>query len=409
MIYDFDTEIDRRGTHCNKWEFMPDADHMNSVQTDAFMGEDRILPMWVADMDFSTPPAVVEALIGRARHGIFGYTGRTREFDEAVVGWMKRRHGWHIDPQWISNTPGVVSALFMSVRSFTDVGDGVLIQPPVYHPFYNAIERSQRRVVLNPLKHEDGRYCMDFTDLEQKTRDPSVKLAFLCHPHNPVGRVWTKDELTRFGEICMKNNVLVISDEIHGDLIFPGIKYTAYATLGEDFAQNSVVCTAPSKTFNLAGLKTSNIIIKDEALRNSFERTLEKNAVYGLNPFGVAALIAAYRHCDEWLEQLMQYVADNLSFMEQFISRHLPSLKVIRPEGTYLVWLDCRGLGLSADELHQLFVDDARVLCDDGGLFGPEGAGFQRINIACPRSILREALNRLKNAVSALAVDAAAG
>ena len=403
MRHDFRQEIDRRGTHSIKWGFMQDEeDPLRAKATEAFFGENRILPLWVADMDFASPRPVVEALIERAEHGIYGYTGKTDSYCEAVVNWMRKRHGWAIAPEWICTTPGVVPALNMLVRAFVAPGERVLIQPPVYYPFFSAIENNGAEMVVNPLVYENGRYHMDFGDLEEKARDPRVRLAILCSPHNPVGRVWTADELTRFGEICLKNDVLIVSDEIHGDLIYRGHTFTPFARLGEAFAQNAITCTAPSKTFNLAGLHTSNIIISNPELRGRFEKTLQSNGLFGINAFGVVAVEAAYNHGEEWLAQVLDYLEGNLRYLEDYVSGRIPQVTVIRPEGTYLVWMDCRRLGLDKDGLKRLMLKEARVYLDEGFLFGPEGEGFERINIACPRSILAEALERIENAISGL-------
>ena len=403
MQYDFDTEIDRKGTNAAKWEFIQEGKDLKRPEhTDKFYGENRILPMWVADMDYPCPKPVVDALVARAEHGIYGYTAPTDSYYSAVVSWMKRRQGWEIDPEWICITPGVVPALNMLVRTFVSPGEKVLIQPPVYHPFFHAIENNQAELVANALIYENGRYRMDLADLEEKTQDPAVKLAILCSPHNPVGRVWTRDELLRFGEICIRNDVLIVSDEIHADLIYKGYAFTPFASLGEDFAQHVVVCTAPSKTFNLAGLKTSNILIPDEGLRREFKKTLGSNGLAGIGPFGLVALEAAYTHGEEWLDQVLEYIEANLAYLEDYVAQHIPRIRTVHPEGTYLVWLDCRTLGFDKWELKRLMLHEARVYLDEGFIFGPEGEGFERMNIACPRSILAEALERIKNAIDNL-------
>ena len=403
MRYDFSREINRRGTHTIKWGFMQDeADPFHPKPTDAFFGENRVLPLWVADMDFPCPRPVVEALVARAAHGIYGYTGVTDSYSDAVVHWMRKRHGWTIAPGWICTTPGVVPALNMLVRTFVAPGERVLIQPPVYHPFFSAIENNGGEIAASPLVYDDGRYRMDFDDLEARAKDPRVSMAILCSPHNPVGRVWTADELTRFGEICLRHNVLIVSDEIHGDLIYPGHKFIPLASLGEAFARNTITCTAPSKTFNMAGLQTSNIIISDDALRGRFEKTLQSNGLFGIGAFGAVAAEAAYNHGEEWLEQVLDYLEGNLRYLEDYVSGHIPRVSVVRPEGTYLVWMDCRGLGLDKDGLKRLMLEEARVYLDEGFIFGPEGEGFERINIACPRPILVEALERIRNAIDGL-------
>jgi cysteine-S-conjugate beta-lyase len=400
MKYDFDTEINRAGTFSAKWEFIQEGeDPLGWQHTDRCFGEDRTLPMWVADMDFVCPRPVVEALVARAAHGIYGYTTATGSYYAAVVNWIRRRHGWEIAPEWICTTPGVVPALNMLVGAFVRPGEKVLIQPPVYYPFYSAVENNGAELVTNPLLYEDGRYRMDYAGLEAVTRDPQVVMAILCSPHNPVGRVWTREELVRFGEICFANDVLVVSDEIHGDLMLNGRPFIPFASIGGDFAQRSIVCTAPSKTFNLAGLHASNIVIPDTDLRCRFAATLRKNGLFGVSAFGVVAAQAAYDQGEEWLDQVLEYIAGNLAVLEEFVARHIPEITVIPPEGTYLVWLDCRRLGLEKWALKRLMLQEARVYLDEGFIFGPEGEGFERINIACPRSVLMEALQRIDAAI----------
>jgi cystathionine beta-lyase len=403
MSHPFDEEHDRRGTDSLKWEFVQSEDEPERwVRTDRFLGKDRVLPMWVADMDFRCPEPVIQAVIARAQQGVYGYTMPGDDFYAAVVNWMRRRHGWEIDPDWICVTSGVVTALNMLVRAFASTGDRVLIQPPVYYPFFSAIQNNGPEVLTSPLTYEGGRYHMDFADLEAKARDPRLKMVILCSPHNPVGRVWSMDELTRFGEICLKNNVLVVSDEIHGDLIFRGNVFTPFAKIRRDFASHSITCTAPSKTFNLAGLKTSAIIIPDGGLRTTFRNVLRNGglALAG-STFGVVAFKAAYEQGEPWLEQTLDYLQGNLEYLETYIRERMPEIEVVPPEGTYLAWLDCRKLGLDKSELKHLMREQARVYLDEGDIFGPEGEGFERINIACPRSILTEALDRIRKAVAA--------
>jgi cystathionine beta-lyase len=403
MKHSFDEEYDRRGTNSVKWEFAQEGeDLLNIEHTDRFFGPDRALPMWVADMDFRCPEPVVEALIARAEHGIFGYSAPTDDFLHSVVNWMERRHGWNIDSNWICITPGVVPALNMLVRTFTTQGNKVLVQPPVYYPFYGAVENNSSQLIFNPLILENGVYRMDLEDLESKCRDAEVVMAILCSPHNPVGRVWSRDELVKFGEICIENNVLVVTDEIHGDLIYHDQEFTPFAKISDTFAQNSIVCTAPSKTFNLAGLHTSSIIIPNPDLRNRFEATLQSNGLFGINAFGAVALQAAYDHGEEWLEEVLQYVEGNFEYLKAYVAENIPQIEVIQPEGTYLVWLDCRKLQLERKELKRLIFEQAKVYLDDGFIFGPEGEGFERINIACPRKVLEEALDRIRQAISRL-------
>ena len=400
MPNDFDIEIDRRYTGSVKWEFAIDSeDPSQKSRTDACFGSNRVLPMWVADMDFPSPEPVIKALQKRAQHGIFGYTQPDQAYLEAVTGWMKKRHGWHVEESWIVTTQGVVPALHLLVRALTQPGDKILIQRPVYYPFFSAIEKNGCRIVSNSLVMTDGQYRMDYDDLETKAADPDVKLAILCSPHNPVGRVWTREEIQRFGHICLRNHVRVISDEIHGDLVYPGVTFSPFAVADSAFQENTVVCTAPSKTFNLAGLQTSNIFIPDTKIRQKFKESLLANGLSGLNPFGMTACRVAYEEGEPWLEDLLHYLKANLDALVNFFESEIPEIKVIHPEGTYLVWFDCRSLGLDKHQLRNLFLDQARVFLDEGNLFGPEGDGFERINIACPRSLLMQGLQRIIAAI----------
>lgn len=402
MSFDFDTEVNKFGINSIKWEFIFDAQH-NVTQGDHAHpkhGDKRLLPLWVADMDFRCPPPVIEAVVERAKRGVFGYAMPTDSYYEAVINWFARRYGRSIQKEWMVITPGVVPALNLMIQTYTQPGDKILVQRPVYHPFTFAIENNGREVVSNSLVLKDGRYQMDFDDLAAKAADPAVKMVILCSPHNPISRVWTAAELTRFGEICLDNDVLVISDEIHCDLIYSGVQFTSFACLSERFAQQSIVCTAPSKTFNIAGLKLSNIIIPDEARRTQLNKTIERTGLMGVNTFGVVATEAAYNLGEAWLTAVMAYVAGNYNFMQAYLEEHLPQLHLMPAEGTYLVWLDCRALDISLAERKKLIFEDARLYLDEGEIFGPEGAGFERINLACPRSVLAEALERLKSVVN---------
>lgn len=403
MTFNFDAEIDRTGTHSIKWEFLFEGHKLVfGDHAQAKHGRDRLLPLWVADMDFRCPPAVIDALTERVAHGIFGYAMPSDSYYTAVIDWMARRYGVVVQREWLVLTPGVVPALNMLVETLITPGDKVLVQRPVYYPFFAAIENNGGDIVSNTLALENGRYTIDFDDLAAKTADPAVKMAILCSPHNPIGRVWTREELTRFGEICLANDVLVIADEIHCDLIYDGVAFTSFAAINETFAQKSIICTAPSKTFNMAGLKTSNIIIQDKEIRAKFNKTLNRHGLMGGNALGIVATEAAYTHGEAWLAEAMAYIEANYHFMAAYLAEHLPQLEVIRPEGTYLVWVDCRKLGLEAAARRQLLLGEAKVFLDNGEMFGPEGEGFERFNLACPRSILAEALERIVTAVSHL-------
>ena len=399
-MFNFDDEVYREGMFSMKWEYVSDdevmifGDHAHPKH-----GQNRLLPLWVADMDFRSVPEVIEALTERAQYGVFGYAKATDSLSQAVAGWTERRHGWSIEKEWIAMAPGVVPSLHLLVRALVQPGEKVLIQRPVYHPFTAAIERNNCEVVSNSLVYADGRYQMDFDDLAQKTADPEVKMAILCSPHNPVGRVWTREELKCFGEICLENDVLVISDEIHGDLIMPGQHFIPFASVSDEFQAKCITCIAPSKTFNLAGMKTSISIIADEDLRQTFTEALMNVGLWGTNVMGLTALEAAYRHGDVWLNAVIDYIQANYDYMESYLAECVPQIKPVPMEGTYLAWWDCRELGLPAAELKALFREKARLFIQDGEVFGPEGAHFQRVNLACHRSILVEALERVRTAV----------
>jgi cystathionine beta-lyase len=356
--------------------------------------------MWVADMDFPAPKPVVDALVARAKHGIYGYTETPEGYHAAIQEWMWSRHGWEIHPQWIVTTPGVVSALALLVRAFLKPGEKAIIQTPVYYPFFHVLEINDIEVVRNPLIVEDGKYRMDFEDLQVKARDPQTKMLILCSPHNPVGRIWTREELTRLAEICAASDLLIVSDEIHADLSFK--PFTPFGTLEDKFTGNLVVCTAASKTFNLAGLGTSNIIIPDRGIRDRFSKYIFQNGVYDTGFFGRLATEIAYTQGAEWLDQLLDYLAGTLSYMEKFFRKNLPQIRMTRPEGTYLAWLDCRAIGMTSAALSRFFFDSANVYLENGAIFGPDGDGFLRMNIATPRKLVKEALQRMKVAVDSL-------
>lgn len=388
MPVDFDTVPNRRGTNCFKYDF---AREMG-------MPED-VLPLWVADMDFPTAPAVLERLHALAEHGIFGYTGVKDAYFSAVHNWYAQRFGWETQRSWLVTTPGVVFAIAIAIRAFTQKGDAILIQQPVYYPFANKVTENDRQLVVNPLVLKNGRYEMDFADMERKIVDYHVKMLLLCSPHNPVGRVWTKEELLRVGEICQKHGVLVVSDEIHADFTYAGHTHRVFASVKSEFADFTITCTAPSKTFNLAGLQNSNIFIPNRQLRHAYKKELSACGCGGTNCMGMAACQAAYEAGADWLEQLKQYLAGNLAYIRQFLREKLPDIALIEPEGTYLVWLDLRKLGLTEQQQRQLIVQDAKLWLDTGTLFGQGGEGFERINIACPRTTIEQAMQRMEHAV----------
>jgi len=388
MPVDFDTVPNRRGTNCFKYDF---AREMG-------MPED-VLPLWVADMDFPTAPAVLERLHALAEHGIFGYTGVKDAYFSAVHNWYAQRFSWETQRSWLVTTPGVVFAIAIAIRAFTQKGDAILIQQPVYYPFANKVTENDRQLVVNPLVLKNGRYEMDFADMERKIVDYHVKMLLLCSPHNPVGRVWTKEELLRVGEICQKHGVLVVSDEIHADFTYAGHTHRVFASVKSEFADFTITCTAPSKTFNLAGLQNSNIFIPNRQLRHAYKKELSACGCGGTNCMGMAACQAAYEAGADWLEQLKQYLAGNLAYIRQFLREKLPDIALIEPDGTYLVWLDLRKLGLTEQQQRQLIVQDAKLWLDTGTLFGQGGEGFERINIACPRATIEQAMQRLEHAV----------
>ncbi|WP_347549994.1 MalY/PatB family protein [Pseudalkalibacillus hwajinpoensis] len=385
----FDERIDRYETHSVKW------DH-----TDAIFEKENLLPMWVADMDFKAPQAVIDALTKRIQHGIFGYSMPTEDTKSSIHSWLNRRHNWTIENDWVVFTPGVVPALSAAVNTYTKPGEKVMIQSPVYYPFRDMVEKSDRLVVDNPLKMQDGKYVMDVEDLETKLKDPEVTMLLLCNPHNPVGRVWTNDELLTLAELCLTHDVLIVSDDIHFDLIFKGHKHTLISTLSEEIANNTITCIAPSKTFNLAGMQLSTIIIPNEQKREQFNTYMGKLGLFAPSPFGIIAVEAAYTHGEEWLEQLKSYLEGNLAYLTSFINERLPEIDVIEPEGTYLVWLDFRNLKMNHEELERFIQEDAKLALDEGYIFGETGRGFERINIACPRSLLQEGLERLEQALT---------
>ena len=381
MKYDFDEIIPRRGTNSYKWDSARDAD---------------ILPMWVADMDFRTAPPVVEALRKRVEHGIFGYVRVPDAYYAAVTNWFARRHDWQIEKEWIIYTTGVVPALSAVIKALTVPGDKVMVQTPVYNCFFSSIRNNGCGMIANPLIYRNGTYQIDFADLEQKAADPNVKVLLLCNPHNPAGRVWTKQELTRIGDICIRNNVWVVADEIHCELVFPGHTYIPFASISQEFLMHSVTCTSPSKAFNLAGLQIANIISADTDIRTKIDKAININEVCDVNPFGVEALMAAYNDGEEWLEELKHYLAINYNYLKAYFNEYLPEFPVVILEGTYLVWVDCSILKRRSKEIVEILLEDEKLWVNEGSMYGEAGEGFIRLNIACPRQVLIDGLDRLK-------------
>ena len=384
----FDKIIDRRNTRCLKYDFAVERNMPADV-----------LPLWVADMDFETSSYIEDAIIERAKHAIYGYSEVKTPYFDILKKWMQKHHDWDIQRKWLVKTPGVVFALAMAVKAYTEPGDAVLIQQPVYYPFSEVIKDNGRNVVSNTLYlGEDNRYHIDFEDFEQKIVDHKIKLFLLCNPHNPVGRVWTKEELTRLGDICVKHHVTVVSDEIHEDFVFKG-KHQVFANIKKEYEEITVTCTAPSKTFNIASLMISNILIPNPELKRKFKHQMDAAGISQLNVLGLVACEAAYDHGEEWYQAMKAYVKENIEFVKQYVEEQLPGVNMVEHEGTYLVWLDFRGTGLSVEELDDKIINQAKLWLDSGKIFGSCGEGFQRINVACPRKVLEEALDRIKNAV----------
>ena len=386
----FDEIVERKGTDCLKYDFAVER----GLPAD-------VLPLWVADMDFKTSSYVEDAIVERAFHGIFGYSDSKKEYFDAVAGWMKRHHSFDVKPQWLVKTPGVVFALAMAVKAFADEGDAVLLQQPVYYPFSGVIQDNHRKLVSSDLVYDEEThtYSVDFDDFEKKIVENNVRLFLLCNPHNPVGKAYTKEELARMGEICSKHGVTVFSDEIHADFIWDG-PHQAFITAKEGLEQIAVTATAPSKTFNLAGLQVSNIVIKNKELKKKFQAAIDASGYSQLNAAGLTACKAAYQHGEVWYEAVKQYIKDNIAFMENYLEANLPQLKMIHPQATYLTWVDCRALGLSDKELENFIEKKAHLWLDGGFIFGKTGRGFERFNVACPRSTLEKALEQLKDAIS---------
>ena len=388
MGYDFDRIVERKGTNSLKYDFARERGKREDV-----------LPLWVADMDFQTAPEILEQLKQAVEHGIYGYSESKDGYFRAVQHWYDEHFGWHVEKNWLVKTPGVVFALAMAIKAFTKKGDAVLLQQPMYYPFSEVIRDNDRVLINSPLKLENGHYEIDFEDLEEKIQDNSVKLFLLCSPHNPVGRVWQEWELRKLGDICLRHSVLVVSDEIHSDFTYEGHVHHVFANLSPEISNITVTCTAPSKTFNLAGLQVSNIFISNEKLRKQFKKAVDAAGYSQLNLMGLVACQAAYEKGEPWFKALKAYLAENLEFVRVYLKEHLPQISLVEPEGTYLIWLDFRRLGLTESQREDLIVNKAHLWLDSGVMFGPDGEGFERINIACPRAVLQKALEQLEKAL----------
>ncbi|MDR1356264.1 MAG: pyridoxal phosphate-dependent aminotransferase [Tannerellaceae bacterium] len=381
MKYNFDEIIVRRGTNSCKWD----------------MSEDEgTLPMWVADMDFRAAPGIISALRECVDHGVFGYTKTPKEYFDATAGWFLRRHGFHIDREWILFTTGVVPALSAVIKALASPGDGVIVQTPVYNCFFSSIRNNQCEMIENRLLYRNGEYFIDFDDLERRAALPNAKLMLLCSPHNPAGRVWTRNELERIGEICLRNGLTVVSDEIHCDIVYPGYTHIPFAALGGAFLKNSVSCIAPTKTFNLAGVQVANIVAADEGIRRKIDKALNVNEVCEINAFAIRALIAAYNESEDWLEELKVYLYDNYALLTGFFRRHLPHMRVVRLEATYLVWIDCSALRRTSKSIAEALMDREKLWINEGSMYGEAGEGFIRINIATRRELLLRGLEKIK-------------
>ncbi|RDY26218.1 pyridoxal phosphate-dependent aminotransferase [Romboutsia weinsteinii] len=388
MSYDFEAVIDRSNNYSAKWSEM-----------DKKYGSNDLLPMWVADMDFKTAPCIIDAMRERLEQGIYGYTTRPDSYNESIVNWAARRYGWEIKSDWLIFSPGVIPSVSLIIQEMTEKNDKIMIQEPVYSPFNSVVKDNGRELVISPLvKLEDGNYVMDYEDIESKIKD--VKMFILCNPHNPVGRVWTKEELQNLGDICIKHNVKVISDEIHSDIIFNGHKHTPFASINEEFAQNSITCMAPTKTFNIAGLQMSQVVLPNEEDYKRLDSAFARIDIRRNNAFSLVATEAAYNHGEEWLDEFIVYLEGNVDFAIKYIEENIPSLKVKKPEGTYLLWVDFSGTGLSDEEVAKALVEEGKVALNNGTSFGIGGKGYQRINLACPRVMVEDGLARIKKAIT---------
>lgn len=386
MKYNFDRRIDRSNTYSVKWDYMKELNEKSDI-----------LPLWVADMDFKCPKPVIDAIIKRAAHGIYGYADIPKTLNKLITGWLEKRHNWKIEDESVSYVPGVVAAIKYAIRAFTHQGDSILIQTPVYTPFFSSIERNERQIVLNPLKLVNGHYEMDLEDLVSKLKN-NVRMMILCSPHNPGGMVWKEKELSKVARLCCKEGVILLSDEIHSDLVYKGQKHIPVASVSKNIEQNSITCFAPSKTFNVAGLAASAIIIPNDAYREKYQKEIA-NTGCEINLMGIVAMEAAYQYGEEWLDQMLDYLESNLDFLEHYIAEKIPEIRMIKPEATFLAWLDFRGLKMEKEQLDELLIKEAGVFLNEGSSYGKEGAGFKRLNFACSRTLLSEALHRIEKAV----------
>lgn len=390
MKFNFDKIIDRTNNFSAKWS------EMNKN-----FGTNNLLPMWVADMDFLTAPCVMEALKDRLEQGIFGYTTRPSSYNESIVNWLDNRFNWKINQEWLMFSPAVITSISLLIQNLTQKNDKIMIQEPVYSPFHSIVESNERNLVISPLvKLDDGSYVMDYEDIEAKIKD--VKVFILCNPHNPVGRVWTREELTRLGEICLKHNVLVISDEIHSDIILKNHKHTPFASISKEFSENTITCMAPTKTFNLAGLQSSFLVISNPYYYEVMDKAFSILDIKRNNAFSLVATEAAYNYGEDWLYELIKYIEDNVDFAIDYIKNHIPQLKVKKPEGTYLLWVDFSNLNVDKKDLKNALINKGRIALSDGSSFGIGGDGYYRINLACPRSMVLEGLKRIEFAINSL-------
>lgn len=387
MEYNFDEIINRKNTNSIKYD--------GAVK---FKKSEDLLPLWIADMDFRSPGPVIQALTEVSRSGLYGYSLIDQNYFNTLEHWYNKNYEWELKKEWLLVTPGIIFAVAMAIRSLTQEGEAVLIQRPVYYPFTTVIVRNNRKLVNNSLILKDNRYVIDYEDFEDKIIENDVKLFIFCNPHNPAGRVWTKEEIVKLADICLKHNVKIISDEIHSDFVFDGHKHIVLSNLSKEYEDITITCTAPTKTFNLAGLQISNIWIPNLQIRKGIRKEIVKTGYDWPSLTGIVACQAAYENGEKWLIELKTYLQENLTYIKEYITRYLPEIKLIEPEGTYLVWLDFRAFGLSDDEVENLIVNKAKLWLDNGVMFGEEGSGFQRINIACPRAVLEEALNRIRDA-----------